>query len=92
MSAAVDNPFLLVERHGPVVLVRMNRPESRNALSEPQQMQEFVDLCHALRRDREAKVLVLTGNGSAFCAGGNVKDMQTRGGIFAGSPDRKSVV
>ncbi|MCY4756582.1 crotonase/enoyl-CoA hydratase family protein [Pelomonas aquatica] len=86
MSAAVDNPFLLVERHGPVVLVRMNRPESRNALSEPQQMQEFVDLCHALRRDREAKVLVLTGNGSAFCAGGNVKDMQTRGGIFAGSP------
>jgi enoyl-CoA hydratase/carnithine racemase len=31
-------------------------------------------------------VLVLTGVGSAFCAGGNVKDMQQRGGIFAGSP------
>jgi enoyl-CoA hydratase/carnithine racemase len=31
-------------------------------------------------------VLVLTGEGSAFCAGGNVKDMQQRGGIFAGSP------
>jgi enoyl-CoA hydratase/carnithine racemase len=28
---------------------------------------------------------VLTGNGTAFCAGGNVKDMQSRGGIFAGS-------
>lgn len=30
--------------------------------------------------------MILTGNGSAFCAGGNVKDMHERGGIFAGSP------
>ena len=30
--------------------------------------------------------MVLTGEGSAFCAGGNIKDMQQRGGIFAGSP------
>jgi enoyl-CoA hydratase/carnithine racemase len=79
-------PFLLVERHGAVVIARMNRPETRNALTEPHHMQEFVDLCAGLRRDRDAKVLVLTGNGSAFCAGGNVKDMQSRGGIFAGSP------
>ena len=79
------NPFLIVERQGGVVIARMNRPETRNALTEPQHMQEFVDLCALLRRDREAKVLVLTGNGSAFCAGGNVKDMQSRGGIFAGS-------
>lgn len=83
MTAA--NPFLIVERQGSVVIARMNRPETRNALTEPQHMQEFVDLCALLRRDREAKVLVLTGNGSAFCAGGNVKDMQSRGGIFAGS-------
>ncbi len=80
------NPFLLVERQAGVVVVRMNRPETRNALSEPQQMQEFVDLCAELRRDHEAKVVVLTGNGPAFCAGGNVKDMQSRGGIFAGNP------
>ncbi len=80
------DPFLLIERRGGVVVARMNRPATRNALSEPQQMQEFVDLCAALRRDRDAKVLVLTGNGPAFCAGGNVKDMRSRGGIFAGNP------
>lgn len=84
--STVATPFLIVERRGPVVVARMNRPEMRNALTDPAHMQEFVDLCAGLRRDREAKVLVLTGNGSAFCAGGNVKDMQSRGGIFAGSP------
>ncbi|CAN7758765.1 crotonase/enoyl-CoA hydratase family protein [Pseudorhodoferax sp. LjRoot39] len=81
-----DKPFLIIERDGPVVTVRMDRPDTRNALTEPAQMREITDLCHALRSDREAKVVVLTGNGTAFCAGGNVKDMQSRGGIFAGSP------
>lgn len=78
--------FLLVERHEGVVTVRMNRPETRNALSDPEQIEEIVELCAQLRRDRRVKAVVLTGNGSAFCAGGNVKDMQRREGIFAGSP------
>jgi enoyl-CoA hydratase/carnithine racemase len=78
--------FLQTERNGAVLTVRMDRPESRNALTDPSQMQEFVDLCAELRRDTSVKVVILTGNGSAFCAGGNVKDMRDRGGIFEGSP------
>jgi len=80
------NPFLLTEQDGAVLTVRMNRPDTRNALSEPHQMQEFVDLCTRVKRDTTVKVIILTGAGSAFCAGGNVKDMRERGGIFAGSP------
>lgn len=80
------NPFLLIEREGAVVTARLNRPESRNALTAPVHMQEIEELCRSIRNDRSVKVLVLTGEGSAFCAGGNVKDMQQRGGIFAGSP------
>jgi enoyl-CoA hydratase/carnithine racemase len=80
------NPFLLIERDGAVVTARLNRPETRNALTEPAHMQEIEALCGSIRSDRSVKVLVLTGEGSAFCAGGNVKDMQQRGGIFAGSP------
>ncbi|MER0853622.1 crotonase/enoyl-CoA hydratase family protein [Pseudomonas aeruginosa] len=80
------NPFLQIERDGAIVTVRMNHPETRNALTSPEQIQEFVDLCAELRRDHSVRVMVLTGNGSAFCAGGNVKDMRSREGIFAGSP------
>lgn len=82
----MSRPFLIVERDGGVLTARMNRPETRNALTEPAQMDELVDLCRHVRRDSSVKVLVLTGEGSAFCAGGNVKDMRERGGIFAGSP------
>ena len=80
------SPFLQIEREGGIVTVRMNHPDTRNALTTREQIQEFVDLCAVLRRDMSVRVMVLTGNGSAFCAGGNVKDMHERGGIFAGSP------
>ena len=79
-------PFLAIERDGAILTVRMDSPETRNALSLPSQMQEFVDMCAMVRADRSVKVVVLTGNGPAFCAGGNVKDMAERSGIFAGSP------
>ncbi len=82
----MSTPFLIVERDGAVLTVRLNSPETRNALTEPSQMDELVALCHHVRRDVTIKAMVLTGEGTAFCAGGNVKDMRDRGGIFAGSP------
>lgn len=82
----MTQPFLIIERDGAVLTVRLNSPETRNALTQPSQMEEFVSLCQQVRRDRSIKAMVLTGEGSAFCAGGNVKDMRERGGIFAGTP------
>jgi enoyl-CoA hydratase/carnithine racemase len=70
--------FLLIEREGDVVTVHMNRPETRNALTDPSQMQEFTDLCGDLRRDVTVKAMILTGAGKAFCAGGSIKDMKDR--------------
>jgi enoyl-CoA hydratase/carnithine racemase len=82
----MSEPFLLVERDGGVLTACLNRPGTRNALSEPSQMDELVELCRQVRGDRSIRALVLTGAGTAFCAGGNVKDMRDRGGIFAGQP------
>jgi enoyl-CoA hydratase/carnithine racemase len=78
--------FLKYEQTEGVAVVTMNRPEERNALTEEHQMLEFVELCARVRRDRSVKVLVLTGAGSAFSAGGNLKNMRDKKGFSAGSP------
>lgn len=80
------DPFLLVERDGPVVIATFNRPDERNAISRPEQAEEVVAFAHAMTRDPSVRAIVLTGAGKAFCAGGNIKDMADRAGQFAGSP------
>lgn len=80
-----DNAFLRREQRGGVLTVTMSSPETRNALSESSQMDEFVSLAADCRADASIKAIILTGEGSAFCAGGNIKDMRDQKGMFAGS-------
>lgn len=80
------DPFLLIERDGPVVVARFNRPEERNAISEVEHSEQIVDFCRNMARDTSVRAIVLTGSGKAFCAGGNVKNMAERSGMFGGSP------
>lgn len=80
------DPFLSVERDGPVVVARFNRPDDRNTITEVAQSEEIVDFCKAMARDTSVRALVLTGNGKAFSAGGNVKHMAERSGMFGGTP------
>lgn len=79
-------PFLLLEREGPVVTATINRPDQRNAISTTADIAAIEDFCAAMTADAGVRAIVLTGAGSAFCAGGNVKDMQAKAGMFAGSP------
>lgn len=69
---------ILYECSDGVVWLTLNRPDARNALNE--------DLRHGLREgferfaaDPDARVLVLTGAGDAFCAGGDLKEMAATG-------------
>lgn len=78
--------FLLQERDGAVLKVTLHDPDSRNALTNPAQFQEFVDLCDQVRADNSVRAVILTGAGKSFCAGGNIKDMAARDGIFGGNP------
>lgn len=43
-------------------------------------------MCAEVNANEDIRVVVLTGDGSAFCAGGNVKDMRDRKGLFSGAP------
>lgn len=79
-------PFILYEQHGAIVTLTLNAPEQHNALSTQSQFDEFSVICDRINRDPGVNVVILTGNGSSFCAGGNVKDMKTRSGLFAGDP------
>jgi enoyl-CoA hydratase/carnithine racemase len=68
---------VLVEVDGPVAVVTMNRPEARNAVDDGMRaaLRSSLD---ALAAERSVAVVILTGAGTAFCAGGDVKAMQRR--------------
>ncbi len=62
-----------------IATLTFNRPERLNALSTPI-MQGLLDGLPRLAGDPAVKVVILTGAGRAFCAGGDVKDMAEGGG------------
>ncbi len=67
-----------------VATLTLNRHDVRNALTGTALVDDIVATAAWVNRCQEVSVLVITGAGSAFCAGGNVKDMAERGGDFAG--------
>lgn len=77
--------FVLYERDHALVTLTLNRPRERNALSNQAQWDELVGCCERIRRDESIKVVILTGAGTAFSAGGNVKDIRDKRGIAAGN-------
>ena len=79
-------PFLIIERDGAIATITLNRPQERNAISRAEYIEEIRDFCADATRDVDLKAVIVTGAGSAFCAGGNVKDMRDKAGIFEGSP------
>jgi 2-(1,2-epoxy-1,2-dihydrophenyl)acetyl-CoA isomerase len=76
MGSAIDTGTddLLAEVDGHLGIVTFNRPDRRNALSDPM-YGGFQRALPALAADPEVRVLVVTGAGGAFCAGGDVKGM-----------------
>lgn len=60
------------ERQGKTAIVRLNRPESRNAISS--RMHEQLEACLKVARDdAEVKSIVLTGAGQHFCSGADLR-------------------
>jgi len=85
---------LLSHIHGNVGIITLNRPESKNALSD--------ELTPALRKqisnfniDDRVNALIITGAGDAFCAGGDVKSMNSsnsKKGGWSKSVSEKQVI
>ncbi|MBB1056828.1 crotonase/enoyl-CoA hydratase family protein, partial [Dietzia sp. B19] len=77
---------LLVERADHIETWTLNLPDSRNPISDPAIVDALCDRVAAVNADHDVRAVVLTGAGSAFSAGGNVKDMVDKAGMFGGSP------
>ena len=73
---------ILIESADRIATVTMNRPEKRNALSV-EHMTELIGALREIGEDGEAAVVILRGNGPAFCAGHDL------GESFAGDRRRQ---
>ncbi|QGK70363.1 crotonase/enoyl-CoA hydratase family protein [Allosaccharopolyspora coralli] len=71
-----DPPHCLVEQRGHVLVVTLNRPEARNALSGPM-MAIMKQAWDEVDHNDEIRACVLTGAGGAFCAGADLKAMNS---------------
>lgn len=77
----MSDPYVLYEVRGRIALLTLNRPDTRNAIGEHSDCAELVEAVERAGADPAVSVLVLTGAGSAFSAGGNLKGMRDRNGI-----------
>ena len=88
-SAAPVNPepAVMAERRGPILVLRLNRPQVRNALNA-----ELVAALHtellAAQNDAQVRCVVLCGAGRVFSAGADLKALQELG--RASSEDNKA--
>ncbi len=79
----MSETFLGYEQAGRIVTVTMNRPEERNAVGDHAACEELVAAFERVAADPGVSVMILTGAGTAFSAGGNLKAMRDRVGLGA---------
>ncbi|MEO8859611.1 MAG: enoyl-CoA hydratase/isomerase family protein [Burkholderiaceae bacterium] len=71
-----------VEVHDNVVVVAYNRPERRNAMS-PESGQAVAEVLDHYLSEENVRVIVMTGRGGHFCAGGDIHSMHSSEGMSA---------
>jgi enoyl-CoA hydratase len=73
-EVSVGEPHALVSQDGATLIVTMNRPEARNAITG-EMMSIMVEAWDRVDSDDAIRSCVLTGAGGAFCAGADLKSM-----------------
>jgi len=68
---------ILTEKKGAVGILTLNRPKQLNALSD-QVMLEVIKALQLFQEDKSVGVIILTGNGKAFAAGADIKEMSKK--------------
>jgi enoyl-CoA hydratase/carnithine racemase len=74
----------LIKLDNNIVTLSFNRHDVRNALTSTAITDDIVATVDWINKNKTIAVLIITGEGSAFSSGGNIKDMADRSGAFAG--------
>lgn len=67
----IDEPRIILRKTGPIAYLLLNRPDKLNAL-DAQMMTALAARCAEIEHDDEIRVVILSGEGKAFCAGGDI--------------------
>jgi len=87
---AVDFQEIQVERQEGYAVVRLNRPDLRNALTL-QLRKELGQAFDQLANDDTVRALVVTGTGECFCAGGDLSSLSPQPSAYAGRARMRSI-
>jgi enoyl-CoA hydratase/carnithine racemase len=71
-----------------IVVLTLNRPESRNPITDAETIEAILAALDRLENDAQARVAILTGAGKGFSSGGNIHQMKPGGNLNAGVPVR----
>ena len=81
MTDITTGPAALVERHGRVLVITINRPEARNAVNSAVSA-AVGDALQQAQEDPDVRAVVITGAGPSFCAGADLKAIARRENLF----------
>ncbi len=75
---------IVLNKHQHIATLTLNQPEQRNSISEIEMVEEFIEGLKQVNEDPQLRCLIITGAGSAFSSGGNIKHMLNKEGMFSG--------
>ncbi|MEP1186685.1 MAG: enoyl-CoA hydratase-related protein, partial [Roseibium sp.] len=71
----MSEPNVLLDIKDRIATVTLNDPERRNPITGNDMIEALLEKFAKVQADPEVSVMILTGAGSAFCAGGDIKEM-----------------
>jgi enoyl-CoA hydratase/carnithine racemase len=79
---------ILIHDEDGIVTITLNEPEQRNPISNSSLLEGLLEAVVSAEANSSTSVVILTGTGSAFSSGGNVKSMLDGGGIADPAPSK----
>jgi len=82
----MDSAAVLYEQVGHIVTLTLNMPDLRNPVSEPAIIEGLIEAFDRMNADKNVRAAILTGAGTAFSSGGNLKAMAAPDGNAHAAP------